>query len=322
MELEKTANSVRETEPTLKKGKKRKYKYNHWALTLMVLPALIHVFIFSYMPMGGLIMAFKKYNFRLGLLKSPFNGIENFKFLVQSNTFYQLVRNTIGYNLLFIVFGTFCAVMVAVLLDNINKKFFVKLYQGTLFLPYFLSWIIVSYVTHALLHPQYGIINTIFASMGMDKISFYTEPKYWPFIFVLANIWKGVGNSSLIYYGTIIGISPELYESASLDGCGWFQKLRYITLPHLKSTVIILFIMGIGGIFRSDYGMFMFLSKDSGALSAVTDTLDSFIFRSITNASNLGMPSAAGFLQSIVGFVTVLITNAVVRKIEPESAMF
>lgn len=322
MELEKTTNSVRATEPELKKKKARKYKYNHWALTLMVLPALIHVFIFSYMPMGGLIMAFKKYNFRLGLLKSPFNGVENFKFLVQSNTFFQLVRNTIGYNVLFIICGILFAVTVAVLLDNINKKIFVKLYQGTLFLPYFLSWIIVSYVTHALLHPQYGIINSLIASMGGDKISFYTEPKYWPFIFVIASIWKTVGNNSLIYYGTIIGISPELYESASLDGCGWFQKLWYITLPHLKSTIIILFIMSIGSIFRSDYGMFMFLSKESGALSSVTETMDTFIFRSITNASNLGMPSAAGFLQSVVGFITVMAANAIVKKIEPENALF
>ena len=316
MELEKS------TQVEKKKRKARKFKYNHWALTAMVFPAVLFVFIFSYLPMGGLIIAFKQYKFSLGIWNSPWNGIENFKFLVQTNTIFQLVRNTIGYNLLFIFLGMAFAVIVAVMLDTVHKRIFVKFYQGTMFLPYFLSWIVVSYVTHALFDVNYGIINTLIRNFGGTEISFYTEPKYWPFIFVIANLWKTVGNSSLIYYGTIMGISPELYESASLDGCGFFGKFRYITLPHLKSTMIILGIMAIGGIFRSDYGMFMFLGKESGALFDVTDVLDSFILRSVRSSPNLGVPSAAGFLQSIVGFLTVISANAIVRKIEPENALF
>lgn len=302
--------------------KTKRFKYNHWQLTLMVLPAVLFVFVFSYLPMGGLIIAFKDYKFNLGMFGSPWSGFANFEFLVKTDTFYRLVRNTLGYNFTFIFMGMAFAVVVALMLDTVHKRIFVKVYQGSMFLPYFLSWIVVSYVTHALLDTNYGIINGIITKFGGDPISFYTETKYWPIIFVIANLWKAVGNNSLIYYGTIMGISPELYESASLDGCGYFGKVRYITLPHLKSTMIILGIMAVGGIFRCDYGMFMFLSKETGALQSVTDVLDTFILRSIRTSPNMGVPSAAGFLQSIVGFITVLTANAIVRKIEPENALF
>ena len=319
MELEKTTKSVKVKEPALKKKKAKKFKYNHWALTLMVLPAVIHVFIFNYLPMSGLLIAFKDYRPRRGIFGSEWTGIKNFEFLIKGGDFFLQVRNTIGYNLMFIICGMMCAIIVAVMLDTINKRIFVKLYQVTMFLPYFLSWIVVSYVTNALFHPTYGMFEHIAAALGSGPLNFYTETKYWPFIFVIATIWKGVGNQSLIYYGTIMGISPELYESASLDGCGFFGKFRYITLPHLKSTMIILGIMAIGGIFRSDYGLFMFLPKaqTSTHLKPVIETLDTYIFRSITDGSAaLGKTAAAGFLQSIVGFITV------VRKIEPENAMF
>ena len=302
--------------------KKKKYRHGHWAMTAMLSPAVIFVFIFSYLPMVGLIIAFKQYKFNLGIFKSPWAGFSNFEFLLKSDTFLKLVRNTIGYNLAFIFLGMIFAVIVAVMLDTVHKKTFIKIYQSSMFLPYFFSWIVVSYITHALFQYDYGIINNIIRSFGGKEISFYSEPKYWPFILIFAGIWKGVGNSALIYYGTILSISPELYESASIEGCGYFGKFWYITLPHLKSTMIILTIMAIGGIFRSDYGMFYYLPKDSGALYSTVDVLDTYILRSIRFTGNMGSSSAAGFLQSIVGFVLVMTTNTIVKKLDPDSSLF
>ena len=321
MELEKKTN---EEQPELVvKKKAKRFKYNHWALTLMVLPAVIQVFIFSYLPMSGLVIAFKDYKTGLGIWRSAWNGLDNFQILFKSQDFFLQVRNTLGYNLMFIFLGMAFAVLVAVMLDTVQKRIFVKVYQGSMFLPYFLSWVVVSYVTHALLDPTYGILTHLIQSFG-GQVSFYSDPTWWPLIFVVANLWKTVGNNSLIYYGTIMGISPELYESASLDGCGFFGKFRYITLPHLKSTMIILGIMAIGGIFRSDYGMFMFLAKtqEGGPLVEITDTLDTFIFRSVRQGNSLGVTSATGLMQSVVGFLTVITANAIVRKIEPENALF
>ncbi|MBO5060368.1 MAG: sugar ABC transporter permease [Clostridia bacterium] len=312
----------KETAKAKPKVKKRKYRYGHWAMTAMLSPAVIFVFIFSYLPMIGLIIAFQNYKYNLGMFKSPFVGFDNFKFLVFSDTFMELVRNTIGYNMAFIIFGMVAAVLVAVMMDMVHKKVLVKIYQSTMFLPFFLSWIVVSYITHSLFQFDYGIINNLIRSFGGEGISFYSEGKYWPLILTVVSIWKSIGKNSLVYYGAILSISPELYESASLDGCGGFAKFRYITLPHLKSTMIILTIMAIGGIFRSDYGLFYYLPKDSGALLDWVDVLDTYILRSIRSTGNIGVSSAAGFLQSIVGFVLVVATNYVVKRIDEDSSLF
>lgn len=310
------------TNVATQKKKRRRYKPGHWAMTAMVSPAVILIFIFSYLPMVGLIIAFKNYKYNLGMFQSPWVGFDNFKFLVLSDTFLELVRNSVLYSLGMMAVGTIMPVIMAIMLDTVNRKRFVKLYQGSMFLPHFLSWIVVSYITHALFQFDYGVINNIIRTFGGEEISFYSEPKYWPLILTVASVWKGLGNGTLIYYGTIMGISPELYESASIDGCGWLGKIRYITIPHLKPPVILLSIMSIGSIFHNDFGLFYYLPKDTGALYNVTDVLDTYITRSIRSVGNMGLASAAGFLQSIVGFALVMITNAIVKRVDEALALY
>lgn len=306
---------------TARKRTKKK-KFNNPELFGLVIPGMILTFIFAYLPMFGLIIAFKDYKYSKGIFGSRWIGLDNFKYLFSSNTAGILFRNTIGYSLLFLLAGMLVAVLLALCLDLMTKKASIKIYQGSMFLPFFFSWVIVSFISHALLSYDNGIINAVLEHFGQNRISFYSEPKYWPFIFLFFNVWKSMGYNSLIYYGTILGIDQELYEAVKIDGGGYFVGLRYITLPHLKHTMLILGIMGIGGIFKSDYGMFFYLPKDSGALYSVTDTLDTYIMRALRSAGSIGGASAAGFFQSIVGFVTVIIANGIVKKIDNESSLF
>ena len=302
--------------------KRKRYGESHWSLALMGLPGILLLFVFNYIPMGGLIIAFKDYKYNLGIFRSSWNGIKNFRIMFSSNTFFQLVRNTIGYNMTFILLTVFVSVCVALLLDNISSKRSIKVMQSSMFLPYFLSWIVVSYVSHACLDYNSGIINTFLSHIGKEKISFYSEPKYWPFILVLFNTWKTVGFNSLVYYGTILSIDTELYEAAMLDGCGYLKRVRYITIPHLRPTIITMLLLSLGSVVRSDYGLFFYLPKDTGVLYSVTDVLDTYILRTLRVAGSVGQASAAGFLQSIVGLLLVVAVNAAVRKYEEESALF
>lgn len=304
------------------KKKRRRYNDGHWLLTLMALPGLLTIFIFKYIPMGGLIIAFKNYKYSLGILGSKWVGFKNFEFLFGSNTFSILVRNTVLYNIAFIILNIAVGVLLALFLDNIGRKGAIKVYQSSMFLPYFLSWIVISYISHALLDYNTGMINQMLKRAGMDGISFYSEEKWWPFILTFFNTWKGMGFNALIYYGTVIAIDSELYEAATIDGCGYFRRVKYITLPHLKPTVIILGLLALGGIFRSDFGLFYYLPAESGALYNVTDVLDTYITRSLLNTSSLGQSTATGFIQSVVGFVLIVSVNAVVRKYESENALF
>ncbi|MBP3360914.1 MAG: sugar ABC transporter permease [Clostridia bacterium] len=304
------------------KHKKKKYGSTHWLLTLMALPGILIIFIFKYLPMGGLILAFKNYKYSLGILGSEWVGMKNFMFLFNSSTFSILVRNTVLYNLAFIVLNIVAGIMAALFLDNVMSKRGIKLFQTSMFLPYFLSWIVVSYISLSLLDYDKGIINQILGVFGQNSISFYSETKWWPAILIFFNTWKNLGFNALIYYGTIISIDSELYEAATIDGCGYFRRVKYITIPHLKPTVIILGLLALSGIFRSDFGLFYYLPADSGALYDVTDVLDTYITRSILNTSSLGQSTATGLVQSIVGLLLILTVNSVVRKYESESALF
>lgn len=306
---------------TIKKYKK-KYDVSHWWLTLMALPGILIIFIFKYLPMGGLIIAFKNYKYNLGIMGSNWIGFKNFEFLFGSSTFSTLVRNTVLYNVAFIALHVIIGVVIALLLDNINRKNAIKIYQSSMFLPYFLSWIVVSYISHAFLDYNTGMANQILTLLGLESISFYSEPKWWPFILTFFNTWKNMGFQALIYYGTIIAIDTELYEASKIDGCGYFKRVWYITLPHLKPTVTVLTLLALGGIFRSDFGLFYYLPAESGALYNVTDVLDTYITRSLLNTSSLGQSTATGFIQSIVGFVLIVSVNAIVRKYESENALF
>lgn len=291
-------------------------------LFTMQLPGIIFVIIFFYLPMIGIIIAFKDYKFNAGIFGSKWNGFKNFEFLFQSNTFFTLVRNTVGYNVVFIVLTKVIGVICAVLLYNIRCKFAIKIIQSGIFIPYLLSWIVVSYVSYAYLAYDTGTVNNILEFFGQERITFYTEPKYWPYILVFFHLWKSIGFDTLVYYGTILAIDTTLFEAASLDGCTYLKRIRYIVLPHLKTTIIMLLILAIGGICRSDFGLFFYIPQDTGALYSVTDTLDTYIMRAIRTSGNLGSASAAGLIQSFVGLFLVLISNHIVKKVDADSALF
>lgn len=290
---------------------------------MMMIPALVYLFINNYMPMSGLVLAFKKYNVRDGIYRSPWVGLENFKYLFTTKDAWVITRNTILYNLIFIVLGTVCAIAIAVILNDIVSKRVKKTYQTIILLPYMISMVVVAYLVNAFLASDTGFINNyIMEPLGLEPISFYAETKYWPFILVFLNLWKGVGYSCIMYLANLGGIDPGYYEAASLDGATRWQKFTKITLPCLKPTIITLTILAIGKIFYSDFGLFYQVPMQSGSLFNVTQTIDTYVFYGLMKNGNIGMSAAAGFYQSLVGFALVLLTNAIVNKISKENAMF
>lgn len=295
----------------------------YWPFYIMMLPAVIYLFINNYIPMSGLILAFKKYNVRDGIFGSPWVGLENFKFLFATKDAWVITRNTILYNLIFILAGTTAAIGLAVILNDVVSKRRKKVYQTIVLLPYMISMVVVAYLANAFLASDTGFINNyILEPLGLQPISFYSEPKYWPFILVFINIWKGVGYSCIMYLANLGGIDPGYYEAAALDGATRWQRFTKITLPCLKPTIITLTILAIGKMFYSDFGLFYQVPMQSGSLFSVTQTIDTYVFYGLMKNGNIGMSAAAGFYQSMVGFVLVLGTNAIVRKISKENAMF
>lgn len=292
-------------------------------LYLMMVPSLIYLLINNYIPMAGIIIAFKQVNFREGILKSPWVGLKNFKFLFKGDA-WIITRNTIGYNLLFIVITPIVAITVAVLLNEIRNVFTKKLYQTIILVPYLISIVVVSYLVYAFLATDNGFINnTLLPMFGVeDPVSWYSSPQYWPFILILVHIWKGFGYSTIIYYATIVGIDSGYYEAAAIDGAGRWKRIWHITLPALKSTIITLTLLSVGRIFYSDFGLFYQIPMSSGPLLDVTNTIDTYVYRALMQNNNIGMSSAAGVYQSIIGFLLVLTANLVTRKISEEDALF
>jgi len=284
---------------------------------LMFLPTYILLFMFAYLPMGGIIIAFKDYNYADGIFGSRWNGFDNFKYFFTSNDATMLVRNTVLYNVVFIALGMVCAVGLAVILNEVTSKIALKYYQTTMILPYFMSWVIVAYIFYVFLDPNYGILNKTF-NLG---ISWYTEKAYWPFILVFANIWKKIGMDSIIYYAALMGIDPSLYEAATIDGASRWQQHKAITIPELRSVMAILLILSVGGIFRGDFGLFYQLPMNVGILYPVTDVLDTYVYRGLTSG-DFGANAAIGLFQSVVGLIIVLASNAIVKKLDEDSAMF
>lgn len=290
---------------------------------LMMLPGIVYFIINNYLPMAGITMAFRKINYRLGIFRSPWCGFDNFKFLFASGQFGTMVRNTILYNICFIVVGTVCAIAVAILLNEIRSKIANRFYQTVILLPYLMSWVVVSYLVYAFLSGETGFINnSILKPLGLQTINFYQEQKYWPFILILINLWKNVGFSMIIYLSAIVGISNDLYESARVDGASRWQQITKITLPCLKPTVITMFIISISKMFYSDFGLLYQVPKNSGILYPVTQTIDTYVYNALMNQNNPGMSAAAGFLQAIIGFILVVAANALIRKVSREDAIF
>ena len=304
------------------KSKMRKIR-RYWPLYLMMLPACVYIFINNYVPLPGVSLAVRQYNFQKGIYGSPFIGLKNFKFLFASKDAWIIMRNTIGYNLIFIVLGTVCAIAVAILLCEIRSKISKKIYQTCILIPYLVSMVIVSYLVFAFLSEGNGYINTqILAKLGMNKISWYNEPKYWPVILVIVNLWKNIGYNSIMYYAMIIAIDKTYYEAARVDGAGRWQQILHITLPAIKPTIVILTLMSVGRIMYSDFGLFYQIPMNSGTLLDVTNTIDTYVYRGLMEQGNVGMSSAAGVYQSLVGFALVMIANFIVRKKDPENALF
>ncbi len=309
----------------MKKFMRKLWKNKAWLL--MVLPGTLWLLIFSYLPMFGNILAFKDFKISSGgfiesLINSKWVGFDNFEFLFTSGDAWRITRNTILYNLVFIVLGLVFAVTVAITLSELANKKLRKVYQTAMLFPHFLSWVIVSYFVFSFLSFDKGMMNSILSVFGVDPINWYSEPDKWPFILVFMNVWKGVGYGSIVYLAAIIGIDRTYYEAATIDGASKWQQIKNITIPLIVPLMIILTIMAIGGIFRSDFGLFYQVPKNSAILYPVTDVLDTYIYKGLMNMGNIGMSTAAGLYQSVVGFILILATNFAVSKIDPEYGLF
>lgn len=302
--------------------KKRKITTYEWQLySLLIIPVLL-VFIFSYIPMGGIIIAFKDYKYNLGILGSEWIGLDNFKFFFVSDAFARITWNTLYMNFLFIVIGHAAAVFVAILLFEIRSRTATKIFQTVLITPHFISWVVVAYIVYAFLNSNYGVVNSIINSMGGKTVDWYAKPDYWPFILVVCNTWKHIGMNSVMYYAGLMGIDSTLFEAAEVDGANRIQIIKNIILPLLVPIMTILIILAIGGIFRADFGLFYNVPRNIGLLFDKTDVIDTYIFRAMRELGDMGMSAAVGLLQSVVGFVMVMLTNAASKKINPDNALF
>lgn len=292
---------------------------------IMLIPGVVWYILFSYVPMFGVIIAFKDFDYGKGIFGSDWSGLHNFEFLFKSNDAFIILRNTICYNLVWIPLAVACAVIMAIIFDALAKRKvtpWTKVTQTMSMMPHFISWIVVSYFVTGLLDYDKGMVNSLLKSLGMDPINWYTDTSKWPFILTICTLWKGVGYNSIVYYSTIRGFSPEYYEAAWLDGANWYKQTRYITLPLLKPTLTVLLTLNIASILSSDFGLFYFIPKNSGLLYSVTSTLDTYVYNGMTQGGDFGMTGAVGFVKSVVGFILILITNAIVRKRSPENALF
>ncbi len=291
------------------------------SLLMLALPAIIFFIIWHYIPMFGVIIAFKDYTYDAGILGSEWVGFDNFKFFFTSQDAWRITRNTVGYAAVGIVLDVITGVTVALLLNAIRSRAAIKAYQTIMILPNFLSWVVVGFISYILLNPSIGVFNQIITSLGFEGLDWYSEPKYWPFILSYAKVWKGVGMTTIMYYAALLGVDASLYEAARIDGANSFQSAWYISIPSLVPLMTMLSILAVGNIFRGDFGLFYQLSRDVGALYPTTDVIDTYVYRGL-RGGDIGISSAVGFFQSFVGVILVCTTNAIVKKIEPDNSMF
>jgi putative aldouronate transport system permease protein len=290
---------------------------------LMLAPAFILILIFSYIPMFGIIIAFKNINYESGIFMSPWAGLKNFEFLFKNPDVFIVVRNTLLYNIAFIILDIMVPVFFAIMLSLITNKYRAKFYQSLMFLPYFLSWIIVSYVGLALFDYNLGMVNnSILKPLGLESIRWYSTPQYWPYIIIITHMWKSIGYNTVIYLAAITSINKEMYEAAVIDGANKFKQTMHITIPSLAPIMIIILIMSTGKIFNANFGLFFNLPLNSSSLLSVTNVIDTFVYTALRINNDVGMSSAAGFLQSVIGFILVMSTNYIVSKIDSSKSLF
>ncbi len=314
-------------------GKKRRpdANYTSWlrklaqnrSLLLMCIPAILFFLVLAYLPMPGLYLAFIKYNYTDGIFKSPFVGFDNFKFLVMTGDLWRLTFNTIAYNLAFILIGNVLQIVVAVFLNEIRRKWFKKMAQALMFLPHFISAVLIGLIAYNILSYDYGLLNNILTSLGMEKVKTYSDSTIWPFIIVLTYLWQTTGYGSIIYFAAIMGLDNEIIEASEIDGANAFQRILYIVLPWLKPTFIILLLFSLGGILRGNFGLFYnLIGANNTALYATTDIIETYVFRALMTNFNFSIGSAVSLYQSLFGFVVVLTANWLVKKFSPENSLF
>ncbi len=298
-------------------------------LLSMVAPGAIWLLLLRYLPMFGITIAFKNYKVYTkapslinNVLHSEWVGLKNFKFLFATTESLKIIRNTLCYNVIFIVLGLVLSVIFAIMLNEITNKFVAKSYQTLMFFPYFLSWVVASYFILAFFDSTRGLIPHWQESLGITPINWYGEPKYWPFILIVANLWKNIGYNTILYLAAITGIDQSQYEAASIDGATKLQQIRYVTLPHIKPMIIILFILNVGKIINADFGLFYSVPMNQGSLYPATQVIDTYIYNVMNTTQNMGMSTAAGLLQNVVGFICIMAANTIVRKIDADSSLF
>ncbi|KKO52758.1 ABC transporter permease [Paenibacillus sp. DMB20] len=292
-------------------------------LFLLAAPGLLYFLINNYLPMIGVFIAFKDVNYAKGIFQSDWVGFDNFKFLFQTSDAWIMTRNTLLYNIAFIVLGTIASIFIAILMSELLNKVYSKLYQSGLVLPNLISMVVLSYLVFAFLNADSGFINhSILRPLGIPEINWYSEAKYWPYLLVLIQLWKTAGYGSIVYFAFIAGIDKSIYEAAKIDGAGKLKQIWMITLPLLKPTIVILGLMSVGRIFNSDFGLFYQVPMNAGALYSTTQTIDTYVYRALMQVNDIGMSAAAGVYQSVVGFVLVIFANAIVKKFNKDNALF
>ncbi|MBY3618901.1 sugar ABC transporter permease [Acinetobacter sp. CUI P1] len=295
---------------------------NYRVLLLMLAPAVAFFLLFAYVPMAGIIIAFKHYDYAGGIFGSAWNGFDNFRFFFESGDAWRVTRNTALYNIAFIVVNNSLQIFAAIMLFEVGGKWFRKITQSALFLPYFISWVVVGAIAYNLLNYDIGTVNALLRGLGLEPIDIYNTPAYWPYILVLVSAWKGLGYGTVMYLAAITGIDTEQYEAAEIDGANIFQRIRKVTIPNLYPTIIILVLLAVGNIFRGDFGMFYNMIGNNGLLFSSTDVIDTFVFRSLITSNDIGMSAAAGVFQSVLGFATIMTVNYAVRKYDKDRALF
>ena len=315
-----TKNIAKQKEPALKTFFRDVVRNR--TLLLMLLPGMLLVFVFSYIPMGGVVLAFKRFNYQDGIFGSPWVGFQNFIFFFSSGTAFKVTRNTALYNIAFIIVNTTVELLFAVILCEMAGTRLKKGIQSFIFLPYFIGWVIVGSIVYTLFSYEYGIVNNLLSSLGISRVNFYSSPGYWPFIIVLINAWKGIGYGMVVYMAAITGVDPALSEAAVIDGANIYQRTIHVTLPSVLNTTVILLLLSIGGIFRGNLQLFYQLIGSNGMLFDMTDVIDTYVYRLLLQATDMGQTIAIGFYQSALCLVTILLANRLVKSWDPDYTLF
>lgn len=294
----------------------------NWLLFVMLIPAVLYVIIFAYWPMSGIVLAFKDFKTRLGIFGSPWVGMQNFKFLEISGKLGMLTWNTLSYNFIFLVLGVILEMGMAIILNEVFGKRYKKVLQTVMFLPYFISWVVVAAIMYNIFNYEKGTFNNILAFFGAQPVDLYNHGPYWRFVLPIVNAWKRTGYGMVVYLASITSLDQEMFEAAGIDGANIWQKIRHITIPSLVPQMMILLLLGIGNIFRGDFGLFYQTVKTNARILPYTDVLDTYVFRSLMTTGDVGMSAAAGLYQSVLCFITICSANFLVKKIQPDYALF